>query len=112
MQIVSILNDLKFSDSKPATALLLENKYSKEVRITFRANQEMREHTAPYPISVEVFRGEIEFNVSNKSFLLKEGFIITLDANEPHSLRALKESIVRLTLNRADSINRVEAVVK
>ncbi len=111
MQIASMLKDLKFDDKKPAISILLDNSYSKEIRITFRELQEMKEHKAPFPISIEVFRGKIEFGVNDETIILKDGDIITLDANVPHSLVAKKESIVRLSLNKSDNINRVSAVL-
>ena len=111
MQVASMLKDLKFDDKKPAILILLDNSYSKEIRIAFRELQEMKEHKAPFPISVEVFRGEIEFGVNDEIVTLKDGDIITLDANIPHSLIAKKESIVRLSLNKSDNINRVSAVL-
>jgi quercetin dioxygenase-like cupin family protein len=112
MFLASILNDLKFNEDKPAISLLIETDSSKEIRILFRKAQEMREHKAPYPIAVEIFRGEIEFKVKESSYLLKEGMIITLEANVPHSLRAIEESIIRLTLNKLDRVERVESVAK
>ena len=111
MQVASILKNLKFDDKKPAISVLLDNSYSKEIRIAFKELQEMKEHKAPFPISVEIFRGEIEFGVNSEVFNLKDGDIISLEANVPHSLIAKKESIVRLSLNKRDNINRVSAVL-
>lgn len=111
MQVASMLKDLNFGDKKPTISILLDNSYSKEIRIAFKELQEMKEHKAPFPISVEIFRGEIEFGVNNETITLKDGDIITLDANVAHSLIAKKESIVRLSLNKSDNINRVSAVL-
>lgn len=111
MQIASMLKNLQFDDKKPSISTLLDNTHSKEIRIAFKKSQEMKEHKTKFPISVEVFRGEIEFGVGGETFTLKDGDIISLEANVPHSLIATKESIVRLSLNKRDSINRVSAVL-
>lgn len=110
MKTSSILDDLEFNDSKPAVKLLLESNFSKEIRIYFKEGQIMQKHQTPYPIVVQIFKGEIKFGVNNQIILLKEGDLITLEGGIPHDLTATKESIVRLTLSHSDSLKRVESV--
>ncbi|APD05777.1 hypothetical protein UJ101_00224 [Flavobacteriaceae bacterium UJ101] len=110
MKTSSILENLEFNDSKPAIKLLLESDFSKEIRISFKEGQIMQEHQTPYPIVVQVFKGEIKFGVNNQIVLLKEGDLITLEGGVPHDLTAVKESIVRLTLSKSDSLQRVKNI--
>ncbi|MEZ4915548.1 MAG: hypothetical protein R2836_01025 [Chitinophagales bacterium] len=56
--------------------------------------------------------GEITFGVENESLNLKKGDLISLKGNIPHSLIAVKESIVRLTLSILDSEERVKNINK
>ncbi len=110
MFISKILDSLEFNDSKPATKLLCETEFSKEIRILFKEGQVMKEHQAPFPIIVQVFRGEIDFGVEGENVLLSEGDMINLSANVPHDLKANKESVVRLTLSKQDTLERVKNV--
>nr|WP_240944813.1 hypothetical protein [Campylobacter fetus] len=47
------------------------------------------------------------FYVNEKESRLDEFDLITLDANIPHSLEALSDSIIRLSLAKSDSESRV-----
>ncbi|MDL0089669.1 cupin domain-containing protein [Campylobacter gastrosuis] len=84
----------------------------KEIRIRLEKGAVMKEHKAPGAIMVQVLRGEIDFSVNENLVKLNELDMITLDANVPHSLLALKDSIVRLSLSKNDDVSRVFGVLK
>ena len=111
MKVESFNSELHYTDDRINTQLVLETTFSKEIRILLKEGQIMKEHKAPYPIIVHVIQGAIEFGVNGDHHQLVEGDIITLDANVPHDLKANKNSAVRLTLAKGDSINRVDSVV-
>ena len=71
----------------------------------------MREHQTSYPIVVEIVDGEIEFGVNKNVHHLKKGELIALEGSIPHDLKATKDSIIRLTLTKADSSERVKNVI-
>lgn len=97
MLTASIFKDIEYKEDRPSFTILLQNDYLKESRILFKANQIIREHTSPYPIVVEVVEGHIEFGAGGIKHQLEKGDIINLDAKEPHDLKAVKDSIVRLS---------------
>ena len=107
----SLTTNLNYKEDKPAITLLMETDATKEIRIIFKKNQEMKEHSAPKPIVVEIFKGEINFGVNQKELHLKKGDLIALEANVPHNLFCIEDAIVRLTIAKSDSINRVNKVV-
>lgn len=106
MNIVSILENVSYGETSPATSVLINTPDVKEVRIVFRAGQEMKEHKAGYPIVVAIIEGAIDFGIASERHLLQKGMLIALDANIPHDLKAVEDSIVRLSLNKADNIER------
>lgn len=112
MQTASLLEDIVYGEDRPAIKVMLENTATKEIRIVFRAGQEMKEHSAPFPIVVEVVDGEIDFGVNGKRIALNRGMLITLEGHVPHDLLAKKDSVVRLSLNKADTVDRVKEVGK
>lgn len=112
MNIASLNNNISYKEDKPSIQLLLETSFSKEIRIAFKAGQIMKEHMAPGPIVVEVFEGVIDFGVDGKVLHLKKGDLITLEALVPHDLKAIDDSIARLTLSKSDDVERVFSVIK
>ncbi|WP_282037824.1 cupin domain-containing protein [Saccharicrinis aurantiacus] len=112
MKTASLTKEVIYKEGKPNIQALLETPFSKEIRIVFKAGQIMKEHTAPGAIVVEMFEGEIDFGVEGEVHRVTKGDLLTLDAKVPHDLKAIKDSIVRLTLAKTDNINRVFSVVK
>lgn len=111
MQIIS-WNTSEFKAGEVLVNVLTQNSSSKEIQILMAENSLMKEHKAPFDISVQVLKGELEFSVENETQILKELDMISLEANKAHSLRALKDTIVRLSLAKGDSIARVQGVLK
>lgn len=111
MNTASLVKNLEYKESKPAISILLETAHSKEIRIAMRAGQMMKEHRTPFPIVVELFEGRLDFGVQGQVLELVKGDLIALDGGIPHDLKAKEDSIVRLTLSKADSLKRVEKVV-
>lgn len=112
MHLASLSENIEFNDNKPAIKVLLETDAGKEIRIVFKKGQVMKEHKTPFPIVVEIFEGEINFGVRGEIHSLNKGSLIALEGNVPHDLLATEDSIVRLSLNKADSTKRVQDVVE
>ncbi|MDN3667320.1 cupin domain-containing protein [Algibacter miyuki] len=110
MTTASLTENIIYNETKPAVTLILKTQTTKEVRIVFKKGQLMKEHKAPFPIIVEIFEGLIEFGVNGEKLILKKGALIALDANVPHDLNGLEDSIVRLTVSINDQVQRVKNV--
>lgn len=110
MNIASFLTDINWNEEKPAIQVMLETSSTKEIRIAMRNGQHMKEHKAPFPIVVEVVSGKINFGVEKQNSVLAQGQMIGLEANVPHDLTAIEESVVRLSLSKFDSVQRVQQV--
>ncbi len=112
MKTASFFTDLKFSDESVVITPMLDSDFGKEIRIAFKDGQVMKEHKTKFPITVMTMRGSIEFGVGEKTVILNEGDVIALEGNVMHELKALKESVVRLSLHKSDTIARVKGVLK
>ena len=112
MQKFNIYENLVYSDEKVQITPMYNSDISKEVRIVFKEGQIMKDHKTSFPISVQIVEGEIDFGVGEKIYNLTKGDIVSLDANIMHNLKANDDSIVRLTLSKADTIQRVQGVLK
>lgn len=110
MQVASLQNDVKFSKERPGVSILMESSFTKEIRIILSESQEMKKHKTSFPIVVEVYDGSVLFTVDEKETKLEKGSLICLEGGIPHSLLALENSIIRLTLFKQDNPNRVKEV--
>ena len=112
MKTASLTNDIQYHETRPTIQVLFETETGKEIRIAFKKDQVMKEHKTPFPIVVEIFEGSIDFGVNGEVHKLSKGDLVSLEASVPHDLVAVKDSIVRLSLNKGDSVKRVEDVAK
>lgn len=112
MKQASILKELQFGENKPAINVLFDTGNTKEIRIALGKDQEMNEHKTAFPIVVEVFDGEIDFGVNGEIYRMKRGDLIALDGNVPHHLKGIDDSVIRLSLSKKDSAERVFSLVK
>lgn len=112
MKTASLINDVQYHETRPTIQVLFETETGKEIRIAFKKDQVMKEHKTPFPIVVEIFEGSIDFGVNGEVHKLSKGDLVSLESSVPHDLVAVKDSIVRLSLNKGDSVKRVEDVAK
>jgi len=112
MKTASFFSDLKFSDESVVITPMLDSDFGKEIRIAFKEGQVMKEHKTKFPIAVMTLKGAIEFSVGTEIFILNAGDVITLEGNVMHELKALDESVVRLSLHKGDTVARVKGVLK
>ncbi|WP_343643792.1 cupin domain-containing protein [Chryseobacterium sp.] len=112
ISIASFYDELFYeSGNKPAVKIMIKTHLAKEIRILFRKDQEMKKHTAPYPIVVQTLEGSINFGVEGEIHLLKKGMMISLPAHIPHNLIALEDSMIRLSLNLQDNDSRLKELM-
>ena len=110
MAVARFLENVTYKDEGVAVTVLSDDVLTKEIRIAFKKGQVMEAHQAPYAISVMTIVGSIKFGVHGKMETLNAGDVINLEASVVHSLEATEDSVVRLTLNKADTIQRVSLV--
>lgn len=66
----------------------------------FAQGQGLSEHTTPFDAVVSILDGEAEVTISGKSHHLKAGEMITMPANKPHALQAVKNFKMLLVMKR------------
>ncbi|NKQ40078.1 MAG: cupin [Sulfurovum sp.] len=104
--------DLEFSDKSVVITPMLDSGFGKEIRIAFKEGQVMKEHKTKFPITVMALRGNIEFSVGEDIFILEAGALISLEGGVMHALKATEESVIRLSLHKSDTADRVKGVLE
>ena len=112
MEIANIYQEVEYKENKPAIKVLFETSFTKEIRIMMKKGQVMKEHQTAFPIVVEIVDGNIDFGVEGNVLDLKKGGLLALEGGVPHDLKAIKDSIIRLTLTKSDKVNRVFSVIR
>jgi len=110
MEKIAFLENPRF-EGRVQTDKMFETLFSKEVRICMAKGNTMKEHTAPGAITIMVLKGVITVASGNETVNLSDGEMVCFDANTPHSLKAHEQSIIRLSLSKNDSVNRVISLV-
>ncbi len=67
-------------------------------RLVFPAGEEFKSHKVSGPIVVHCIKGEIEFTAMGATQTLKLGQLMYLMPDEPHSIRAVNDAVVLLTI--------------
>lgn len=66
--------------------------------IALHSGAELKTHTAPGVITVQVLEGAMSFHANDRSVELSEGQMVTLASGVPHGVVARKESVFLLTI--------------
>ena len=111
MKTANLLENVNYKEEKPMINVLFETQFTKEIRIVMKEGQVMNKHQTPFAIVVEIVDGKIDFGVQGEVLNLERGALLALEGDVPHDLRALEDSIVRLTLTKSDKSKRVQNVI-
>jgi quercetin dioxygenase-like cupin family protein len=96
-EVVSVL-PLGQRLSGARTTALLKAEQLEIVRIVLHAGKSLREHSAPGEITVQCLEGEVEFRTPGAVHMLHAGDFLHLRRGEPHSLAALRDASLLLTI--------------
>ncbi|MBI4765663.1 MAG: cupin domain-containing protein [Deltaproteobacteria bacterium] len=77
---------------------IIDKKTGTVTLFSFDQGQGLSEHTAPFDALVQVLEGRVEVKISGNPFLLKQGEMIIMPANQPHALKAVERFKMLLTM--------------
>jgi len=100
-EILDLESLLDYQEGSVVSRMLVNKKVGSVTLFSFDKDQGLSEHTAPFDALVYVFNGKAEIIISKKSYILQEGQMINMPANEPHALKALERFKMMLIMVKA-----------
>ena len=97
-QVINPDDFVDYQDDSIVSRMIIERKTGNVTLFAFDDGQGLSEHTAQYDALVHVLEGKVEVTISGKTLHLKEGEIVIMPANQPHTLKALKRFKMLLTM--------------
>ena len=101
VRVLRLIDLVEYQEGSVVSRAIIDKKMGTVTLFAFDEGQGLSEHTTPYDALVNVLDGEAEIIISGKTFRLKEGEMIIMPANEPHSLNALTKFNMILTMIRS-----------
>lgn len=96
------VHDLRAPVSTPADGIVSRSLHDDEscrvVLFSFAAGQQLSDHTAAVPVTMEVVEGDAEIGVEDETIEAPAGTWLHLAANTPHSVVARTPVTLLLTL--------------
>ena len=99
-QVMSLIELADYQKDSIVSRAIIDKKSGTVTLFAFDEGQGLSEHTAPFDALVYLLDGEAEISISGKAFHLKEGEMIIMPANHPHSLKATRKFKMMLTMIR------------
>ena len=96
--LAQVRQEPAYRTSDRNTLTLFKTDGMRLVLLALHAGAELKTHTAPGIISVQVLEGRLIFRTVEQATELAQGQLLTLHAGIPHSVTAVTEAVFLLTL--------------
>ena len=90
MQVSRLTDMINYQDGSVVSREIIKKTAGTVTLFAFDKGQGLSEHTAPFDALVNVLDGQAEVTISGKPFVVMQGEMITMPANKPHALQAVK----------------------
>ena len=101
-KILSLAEETRFAPNGIVSRTLLRTANSRVVLFGFAEGQELTEHTSTQHAVIQILSGECEFSLAGKLHILKAGDLLYMPPNLPHSVRAITQFSMLLTLSKPE----------
>ena len=91
MQIKKLSDLVKYQENAVVSSEIIKKDAGTVTVFAFDKGQGLSEHTAPFDALVNIIDGRAEVSISGNLFTVKEGEMIIMPANKPHSLKAVEK---------------------
>jgi quercetin dioxygenase-like cupin family protein len=99
---IDLAEDVVYALGSVISKTLLKKETGNITLFSFDAGQGLSEHTAPFDAVVQVLDGEAEISIDGHVTTVRAGEMIIMPAKVPHSLHAVRQFKMLLTMIRGD----------
>ena len=99
-EVAKLIDLIDYQEEAVVSRTILDRKTGTITLFAFDEGQGLSEHTAPFDALVNVIDGEAEVTISGEIHKVKNGQIIIMPANKPHSLKAEQRFKMMLVMVR------------
>jgi quercetin dioxygenase-like cupin family protein len=98
--VSELIAAVEYQKGSVVSKTLIDKETETVTIFAFEKGQGLSEHAAPFDAVVSILDGEAEVTISGKAHHLKAGEMITMPANKPHALQAIKKFKMLLVMER------------
>ncbi|MBN2121262.1 MAG: cupin domain-containing protein [Candidatus Omnitrophica bacterium] len=98
MQVLPLKEMAEYQDGSIVSKEIIKKESGTVTLFAFDKGQGLSEHTAPFDALVNVLDGQAEVKISGEPHIVKEGELIIMPANKPHSVQAIERFKMLLVL--------------
>ncbi|MBU4227042.1 cupin domain-containing protein [bacterium] len=91
MQVKNLSDLVKYQENTVVSSEIIKKDTGIITVFAFDKGQGLSEHTAPFDALVNIIDGQAEVTISGKLFTVKDGEMIIMPANKPHSMKAVEK---------------------
>jgi quercetin dioxygenase-like cupin family protein len=91
MQVKNLSDLVKYQENTVVSSEIIKKETGIITVFAFDKGQGLSEHTAPFDALVNIIDGQAEVTISGQMFTVKEGEMIIMPANKPHSMKAVEK---------------------
>jgi quercetin dioxygenase-like cupin family protein len=91
MNVLNLSEMVSYQDGGVVSKEILKKQTGTVTIFAFDKGQGLSEHTAPFDALVSIIDGKAEVTISGTPFIVRQGEIIIMPANRPHSLKAVEK---------------------
>ncbi len=99
----------EFREKSPVVQVLARSGHARTILFSFKAGQELKEHTTSSQISVQAISGQLLFSTQEQESELLPGQIVLLEADVPHSVYAQTDCVMLLIMTPDPHHHSLEA---
>ncbi|MFX0162173.1 MAG: cupin domain-containing protein [Candidatus Hodarchaeota archaeon] len=101
VKAIKLADLVNYQEGSIVSRTIIDKKTGTVTLFAFYKGQGLSEHTAPFDALIYLLEGEAEITIAGKPYNLKEGEMIIMPANQPHTVNATQKFKMILIMIRS-----------